>query len=51
MWGAPGTNGQHAFFQLLHQGTLLIPVDFLMAMHGHHPPEEQHELLARISHR
>ena len=45
MWGAPGTNGQHAFFQLLHQGTLLIPVDFLMALHGHHPPEEQHELL------
>ena len=39
------TNGQHAFFQLLHQGTLLIPVDFLMALHGHHPPEEQHELL------
>ncbi|MGH8564407.1 MAG: glucose-6-phosphate isomerase [Gammaproteobacteria bacterium] len=45
VWGAPGTNGQHAFFQLLHQGTLLIPVDFLMAWHGHHPPEEQHELL------
>jgi len=45
VWGAPGTNGQHAFFQLLHQGTLLIPVDFLMALHGHHPPEEQHELL------
>jgi hypothetical protein len=45
VWGAPGTNGQHAFFQLLHQGTLLIPVDFLVAWHGHHSPEEQHELL------
>jgi len=45
VWGAPGTNGQHAFFQLLHQGTLLIPVDFLTALHGHYPPEEQHELL------
>jgi glucose-6-phosphate isomerase len=45
VWGAPGTNGQHAFFQMLHQGTLLIPVDFLIALHGHHPPEEQHELL------
>ncbi|MGH8585206.1 MAG: hypothetical protein ACREWE_03140, partial [Gammaproteobacteria bacterium] len=45
VWGAPGTNGQHAFFQLLHQGTLLIPVDFLVAWQGHHPPEEQHELL------
>ncbi len=45
VWGAPGTNGQHAFFQLLHQGTLLIPVDFLVALAGHHPLEEQHELL------
>ncbi|MDQ3775313.1 MAG: glucose-6-phosphate isomerase [Pseudomonadota bacterium] len=45
VWGAPGTNGQHAFFQLIHQGTLVIPVDFLMALHGHYPPEEQHELL------
>ena len=45
VWGAPGTNGQHAFFQLLHQGTLLIPVDFLVAWHGHYPPEEQHQLL------
>jgi glucose-6-phosphate isomerase len=45
VWGAPGTNGQHAFFQLLHQGTSLIPVDFLVAWQGHHPPEEQHGLL------
>jgi glucose-6-phosphate isomerase len=45
VWGAPGTNGQHAYFQMLHQGTLLIPVDFLIALHGHHPPEKQHELL------
>ncbi len=45
VWGAPGTNGQHAFFQLLHQGTLLVPADFLLPLQGHHPPEAQHELL------
>ncbi len=45
VWGAPGTNGQHAFFQLLHQGTALVPVDFLLALQGRHPPAEQHELL------
>jgi glucose-6-phosphate isomerase len=32
IWGEPGTNGQHAFFQLLHQGTSLIPVDFILAL-------------------
>ena len=31
VWGEPGTNGQHAFFQLLHQGTDVIPVEFLIA--------------------
>ena len=39
VWGEPGTNGQHAFFQLLHQGTDIIPVEFLIAAepheHGH----------------
>jgi len=44
LWGEPGTNGQHAFFQLLHQGTDIIPVEFLLAaegdapkLKGHHP--------------
>ncbi|ADH89547.1 Glucose-6-phosphate isomerase [Ancylobacter novellus DSM 506] len=35
VWGEPGTNGQHAFFQLIHQGTSPIPVEFLIAAHGH----------------
>ncbi len=45
IWGEPGTNGQHAFFQLLHQGTNVIPVDFIAALHddGKHP--EHHRLL------
>ncbi len=37
VWGEPGTNGQHAFFQLLHQGTDFIPVEFLAAAVGHEP--------------
>ena len=37
VWGEPGTNGQHAFFQLLHQGTDIIPVEFLAAAEGHEP--------------
>jgi glucose-6-phosphate isomerase len=37
VWGEPGTNGQHAFFQLLHQGTDVIPVEFLVAAKGHEP--------------
>lgn len=45
IWGAPGTNGQHAFFQLLHQGTRLIPVDFLLGMHSHYPVGEHQSLL------
>jgi glucose-6-phosphate isomerase len=36
VWGEPGTNGQHAFYQLIHQGTRLIPCDFLIAAHAHH---------------
>ena len=37
VWGEPGTNGQHAFFQLLHQGTDVIPVEFLVAAQAHEP--------------
>ena len=46
VWGEPGTNGQHAFFQLLHQGTDIIPVEFLVAVNGHEPDlKHQHDLL------
>jgi glucose-6-phosphate isomerase len=45
VWGAPGTNGQHAFFELIHQGTRLIPTDFLMAAVNHSPLADQHEWL------
>ncbi|WP_425497630.1 glucose-6-phosphate isomerase [Hoeflea ulvae] len=46
VWGEPGTNGQHAFFQLLHQGTDVIPVEFMIAANGHEPQlRHQHELL------
>ncbi len=46
VWGEPGTNGQHAFFQLLHQGTDFIPVEFLAAAEGHEPDlQEHHDLL------
>jgi len=46
VWGEPGTNGQHAFFQLLHQGTDVIPVEFMIAASGHEPHlKHQHELL------
>jgi glucose-6-phosphate isomerase len=37
VWGEPGTNGQHAFFQLIHQGTSVIPVEFLIAAQSHEP--------------
>lgn len=45
IWGEPGTNGQHAFFQLLHQGTQLIPADFLMPVQTHNPIGDHHRLL------
>jgi glucose-6-phosphate isomerase len=46
VWGEPGTNGQHAFFQLLHQGTDVIPVEFMIAANGHEPHlKHQHQLL------
>lgn len=45
IWGQPGTNGQHAFYQLIHQGTKLIPCDFLAAAQSHNPTGEHHEIL------
>lgn len=46
VWGEPGTNGQHAFFQLLHQGTEVVPVEFLLGAQGHQPAlAAQHRLL------
>jgi len=46
VWGEPGTNGQHAFFQLLHQGTDVIPVEFMIAAEGHEPDMRgQHQML------
>src|ERR1700722_11920735 len=44
-WGEPGTNGQHSFYQLLHQGTRLIPCDFIAFAESLNPLGEQHELL------
>ncbi|WP_076366306.1 glucose-6-phosphate isomerase [Phaeovulum vinaykumarii] len=46
VWGEPGTNGQHAFYQLLHQGTRIVPAEFLIAARGHEPDlDNQHRLL------
>ncbi|MBI3937551.1 MAG: glucose-6-phosphate isomerase [Betaproteobacteria bacterium] len=45
VWGEPGTNGQHAFYQLLHQGTRLIPADFIAACRPHHALSEHHSIL------
>ncbi len=45
VWGEPGTNGQHAFYQLIHQGTRLIPCDFLIAARAHHTLEGHQETL------
>jgi glucose-6-phosphate isomerase len=46
VWGEPGTNGQHAFFQLLHQGTDVIPIEFIAAANGHEPHlKHHHDLL------
>jgi glucose-6-phosphate isomerase len=46
VWGEPGSNSQHAFFQLLHQGTDTIPVEFLIATEGHEPDlQHQHAIL------
>ncbi|MBK6849841.1 MAG: glucose-6-phosphate isomerase [Proteobacteria bacterium] len=45
IWGEPGTNGQHAFYQLLHQGTRLVPADFIMPALSHNPLGEHHAML------
>jgi glucose-6-phosphate isomerase len=46
VWGEPGTNGQHAFYQLIHQGTRVVPCEFLVAKRGHEPDlAHQHLLL------
>jgi glucose-6-phosphate isomerase len=45
LWGEPGTNGQHAFFQMLHQGTDVIPVEFLVVKDPSHTHVKNHELL------
>ncbi len=44
IWGEPGTNGQHAFYQLIHQGTHLIPADFLTAVHTSHDQSELQQI-------
>ncbi|MEM6526405.1 MAG: glucose-6-phosphate isomerase, partial [Bacteroidota bacterium] len=49
IWGEPGTNGQHAFYQLIHQGTKLIPCDFLAPAVSHNPLSDHHpKLLANF---
>lgn len=45
VWGEPGTNGQHAFYQLIHQGTKLIPCDFMAPALSHNPVGDHHEKL------
>src|SRR6185436_5991535 len=49
VWGSAGTNGQHAFYQLLHQGTALVPCDFIGFLQSVHPSGDQHvQLLANL---
>ena len=45
VWGEPGTNGQHAFYQLIHQGTRLVPCDFIATAQSHNPVDNHHQLL------
>ncbi|MEM9835228.1 MAG: glucose-6-phosphate isomerase [Bacteroidota bacterium] len=45
IWGEPGTNGQHAFYQLIHQGTKLIPCDFIAPARSHNPMGDHHAIL------
>ncbi|WP_417524731.1 glucose-6-phosphate isomerase [Marinovum sp.] len=45
VWGEPGTNGQHAFYQLIHQGTRVVPCEFLVAAEGHEPELAHHHQL------
>ena len=49
VWGEPGTNGQHAFFQMLHQGTDVVPVEFIAVKQARHSlPGHQQKLLANV---
>ena len=48
VWGEPGTNGQHAFYQLIHQGTRVVPCEFMVAREGHEP-ELAHQHLLLVS--
>ncbi len=45
VWGEPGTDGQHAFYQLIHQGTQMIPADFIAPIHSHNPVGDHHAKL------
>lgn len=45
VWGEPGTNGQHAFYQLIHQGTRMIPADFIAPIHSQNPIDGHHAIL------
>jgi glucose-6-phosphate isomerase len=45
IWGEEGVNSQHAFFQLLHQGTRLVPCDFIVPLNSHYPLDNQHAVL------
>lgn len=45
LWGRPGTNGQHAFYQLIHQGTAMVPCDFLAPVHSHYNLSDHHSKL------
>ncbi|MCC6206650.1 MAG: glucose-6-phosphate isomerase [Gammaproteobacteria bacterium] len=45
IWGEPGTNGQHAFYQLIHQGTARVPADFIAPARSHNPVGEHHRIL------
>ncbi len=45
VWGEAGTNGQHAFYQLIHQGTSIVPADFIAAIEPHSPVREHHAIL------
>ena len=45
VWGEPGTNGQHSFYQLIHQGTRMVPADFLAPLNSYNPIGEHHAML------
>ena len=45
VWGEPGTNGQHAFYQLIHQGTQIVPCEFIVAARGEEPALDHHQRL------